>query len=85
MLDTGGPISTGQARRLACNAAIVPMVLAGDSTILDLGTSRRLFDRHQRLALRARDKGCIWPSCDRPQPGPKPTTSPPGRPADPPT
>jgi hypothetical protein len=66
MLDTGGRISAGQARRLACNAAIVPMVLAGDSAILDLGTSRRLFDRHQRIALTVRDRGCIWPSCDRP-------------------
>jgi hypothetical protein len=65
-LDTGATISAGQARRLACNAAILPIVLGGDSAILDLGTSQRLFNRHQRLALATRDHGCIWPSCDRP-------------------
>jgi hypothetical protein len=66
LLDTGGRISAGQARRLACNAAVLPMVLGGDSVILDQGRSRRLFDRHQRVALAVRDKGCIWPGCDRP-------------------
>jgi hypothetical protein len=65
-LDTGGQVSAGQARRLACNAGIVPAVLGGDSTILDLGQGRRLFDRHQRAALTARDRGCCWRGCDRP-------------------
>jgi hypothetical protein len=65
-LDTGGRISAAQARRLACNANILPAVLGGSSKILDLGLGRRLFDRHQRLALAVRDRGCVWPSCDRP-------------------
>jgi len=65
-LDTGTPLSPAQVRRLACNAAIVPIVLGGDSAILDLGMAQRLFDRHQRLALALRDGGCIWPGCDRP-------------------
>ena len=66
MTDTGTTISAGQSRRLACNAALIPAVLDGDSAILDLGTSRRLFNRHQRLALAVRDRGCIWPGCDQP-------------------
>jgi hypothetical protein len=49
-----------------CNSQIVPMVLSGTSRILDQGRSRRLFDRHQRVALTVRDRGCIWPGCDRP-------------------
>lgn len=65
-LDTGGAITAGQARRLACNAQLIPAVLDGPSRILDLGLSKRLFDRHQRLALAIRDQGCIWPGCDRP-------------------
>lgn len=65
-LDTGGVISAGQARRLACNAGLISIVLDGPSRVLDLGLSKRLFDRHQRLALAIRDQGCIWPGCDRP-------------------
>ncbi len=56
-LDTGAVISAGQARRLACNAGLLPVVLDGPSKILDLGMSQRLFDRHQRIALAVRDKG----------------------------
>ena len=36
-LDTGHRISAGEARRLACRAGIIPMVLDGDSMPLDLG------------------------------------------------
>lgn len=65
-LDTGVEVSVGEARRLGCNAGIVPMVLSGQSRVLDLGTSRRLFDRYQRLALAHRDQGCVFPGCERP-------------------
>ncbi len=66
VLDTGGTISIGESRRLACNAGILPIVLAGTSKILDLGTTKRLFDRYQRLALATRDQGCVFPGCERP-------------------
>jgi hypothetical protein len=66
VLDTGTEVSAGQARRLACNAQLVPMVLGADSVILDVGLAKRLFDRYQRLALAQRDGGCVWPGCDRP-------------------
>ncbi len=66
VLDTGTTISTSQARRLACNANLIPVVQAGDSRILDHGTGKRLFDRHQRVALGVRDKGCVFPNCNRP-------------------
>ena len=66
LLDTGGAISIGETRRLVCNAGVLPMVLAGESKILDLGTSRRLFDRYQRMALATRDQGCVFPGCERP-------------------
>ncbi len=65
-LTTGTAISASESRRLACNADLLPMVLGADSAILDLGRSRRLFDRHQRVALAIRDQGCIFPGCDRP-------------------
>lgn len=60
------PISAGAARRLAADARIIPMVLGDQSEVLDLGRSRRLFSRSQKLALAERDGGCAWPGCPHP-------------------
>ena len=67
LLDTGDKISADQARKLACEAGIIPMVLGGRSEVLDLGRRRRLYDRPQRIAIRHRDQhctshGCEWPA-----------------------
>ena len=48
---SGDVLSPGVVRRMACDAEIIPMVLGGDSKPLDVGRSRRLFTRGQRLAL----------------------------------
>ena len=64
-LDTGETISPGQARRLACEAGIIPAVLGGDSLVLDLGRKRRFHSPAQRLAIALRDKTCIVEGCDR--------------------
>ena len=40
-LDTGQTISAVPARRLACEAGIIPAVLGGQSQVLDLGRKRR--------------------------------------------
>jgi hypothetical protein len=63
---SGTTMSATRAQRMACNAHLVAMLLDGDSKIVDLGTTRRLYDRHQRLALATRDGGCVFPRCDRP-------------------
>jgi hypothetical protein len=65
-LDTGTRISPGQARRLACEAGIIPAVLGGKSEVLDLGRTRRFHTRAQRVALALRDQGCTAEGCDRP-------------------
>ncbi len=65
-LDTGGCLSAAEARRLACDAAIVPMALGSDSMPLDVGRQHRLATAAIRDALAQRDKGCAFPSCDRP-------------------
>lgn len=59
-------ISAGEARRLACNAGIVPAVLGGRSEILDLGRSKRLHSKAQRKALRLRDRRCRAKGCTVP-------------------
>ena len=58
LLDTGDRITADQARKLACEAGIIPMVLGGKSEILDLGRKKRLYDRYQRIAIRHRDQHC---------------------------
>ena len=65
ILDTGEKISPAMARRLACEAEIIPIVLGGDSQPLDVGRERRLHTRYQRYAMLARDRGCRAEGCDR--------------------
>ncbi len=64
--DGDETISATQARRLACQAQIIPAVLGGKSEVLDLGRSQRLFTRAQRRALRLRDHTCRAESCTIP-------------------
>lgn len=59
-------ISADSARRLAASADVIPAVLGGESEVLDLGTTRRHFNRAQRRALALRDGGCAWPGCPHP-------------------
>lgn len=68
-LDTGERTSPGQARRLACEAGIIPAVLGGDSQPLDLGRQSRMYKKYQRIAMGLRDKGCTSQGCDVPPGG----------------
>lgn len=62
----GETITAAQARRLACNARLVPAVLGGESEVLDLGRTQRLFSPAQRRALLLRDRTCRAEGCDIP-------------------
>jgi hypothetical protein len=64
--STGDTITAGQARRLACTAGVLPMVLGGRCEILDLGRRRRLFTSAQHKALAVRDRHCRAEGCDIP-------------------
>jgi hypothetical protein len=65
-LVDGTEISPGEARRLGCGAGVIPAVLGGASSVLDLGREQRLFNRAQRIAMTLRGKGCRAEGCDRP-------------------
>ena len=65
-LDDGSELSAATARRMACDAAILPAILGSPSQILDVGQQRRLFTGPLRRALVLRDRGCAFPGCDRP-------------------
>ena len=65
-LDTGVRLSAGAARRLACNAGIIPAVLGTRSEPLDLGRESRLHTVAQRRALAVRHDTCATEGCERP-------------------
>jgi hypothetical protein len=62
----GTRISATMARRLACDAGLIPAVLNGKGLPLDIGRAQRLFLGPLRRALVLRDRGCAFPGCDRP-------------------
>ena len=66
LMETGDRISPAMARRLACEAGIRPAVLGGRSEVLDLGRTRRLHSKAQRIAIALRDGHCTEPGCDWP-------------------
>lgn len=64
-LDDGRSLTPEQARRWACDAEIVPIVLGTKSQPIDVGESKRLADKRLRRALAIRDRGCAVPGCGR--------------------
>ncbi len=54
--ETGERFSAGEARRLACRAGIIPMVLDGESVPLDVGRKKRCFDFSQELVIDQRHR-----------------------------
>jgi hypothetical protein len=65
-LDTGTLITASEARRLACEAGIIPVVLGGKSQPLDVGRTRRFHTTAQRTAIGIRDRTCTEAGCDWP-------------------
>jgi hypothetical protein len=65
-LDTGETISPGAARRLACEAGIIPAVLGTKSQVLDLGRKKRFYSEGQRIAKTIETGGCEVEGCDAP-------------------
>ena len=65
-LANGHRLTAGELRQYACDAGILPVILGGPSGVLDVGTEHRLVTPPIRKALHARDRGCIFPGCNRP-------------------
>ena len=63
---SGTTLSAAAVRRIACDAAILPIVLGSNSQALDVGTEQRFVNRAIRRALIKRDKGCVI--CKAPPP-----------------
>jgi hypothetical protein len=65
-LEWSSLIPAEMARRLACDAAITPILLGTESAQPKAGQTSRAISGSLRKALVFRDKGCRFPGCDRP-------------------
>ena len=65
-VDNGDRVTPQTVRKLACDAGITPAVLNTQSVPLDLGRTHRLVSGSLTKALAVRDRGCSFPTCDRP-------------------
>jgi len=65
-LFDGTPISPDTVRRLACDAALIPMVLGSRGEVLNQGRRIYLPTVGQRYAVAVRDRHCAFPGCRRP-------------------
>lgn len=67
-LDHTGPIDPEAARRLACDASVMRVVMSGRSEPLDVGRRTPVVPPAIRRAVIVRDRRCRFPGCDRPHP-----------------
>ena len=65
-LDHAGPVPAELAKRLACDASVMRVVMAGPSQPLDVGRRTPVVSPAIRRALIVRDGRCRFPGCDRP-------------------
>jgi hypothetical protein len=62
----GNFLSGSEVDRISCEAAVNRVVFDPKGLPLDVGRQKRLVTKGQRIALDARDMGCVFPGCDRP-------------------
>jgi hypothetical protein len=63
---TGEHLSAAAVRRISCDADITAIRLDTNGVPLSMGRSRRTVSPQQWHALVVRDRGCVFPNCDRP-------------------
>ena len=62
----GVPVAAETVARFACNASVSRIVFGPASAIVDVGRERRVPSAAARRVVVRRDRGCVWPECDRP-------------------
>lgn len=67
-LDHTGTVPVETARRLACDASVLPVVMGGPSEPLDVGRRTPVVPTGLHRAVVLRDGGCVFPPCTRPHP-----------------
>jgi hypothetical protein len=67
-LGSTGPVHPETARRFTCDASVARVVLGPRSEPLDVGRRTPVVPAGIRRAVVARDRGCRFPGCERPEP-----------------
>jgi hypothetical protein len=62
----GVPVSLETVQRIACTGGTIPILFGDNGQIMDLGREQRLFTPAQKIAISARDGGCMWTGCGSP-------------------
>ena len=65
-LDHTGPVPSTTARRIACDASVLRVVMNARSEPLDVGRRTPVIPPSMRRAVITRDRRCRFPGCDRP-------------------
>jgi hypothetical protein len=65
-LDHTGPVGSELVRELACDSAVMRVVMSGRSEPLDVGRRTPVIPPAMRRAVIARDRSCRFPGCERP-------------------
>jgi hypothetical protein len=65
-LDHVGPVGSETVRQLACDAAVMRVVMAGHSEPLDVGRRTPVIPPAMRRGVIVRDRRCRFPGCERP-------------------
>jgi len=64
--DGGSALPGSVVDRAQCTGGRIRIEADAAGAPLAVGRDERLFTRAQRIALAARDGGCLWPGCERP-------------------
>jgi hypothetical protein len=64
LLDGAGHLSAAEARRLACDAHIIPVVLGSKSEPIDVAVPSYTVPTRMRRSIVLRDRGCAFPECE---------------------
>lgn len=59
------PVSIDTVNRIVCESGLLPIRFSETDDVVALGREERLFTARQKVALAARDGGCVWPGCDK--------------------
>ena len=65
-LDHTGTVDQHTARRLACDASVTRVVMAGPAEPLEVGRKTQVVSASVRKAVVLRDRRCRFPGCHRP-------------------
>ena len=64
-MEFAGPVPAATVQRMACDSALIRVLIDAKSAKIDVGRARRTAPPATLRALRIRDGGCVWPGCER--------------------